>query len=51
MRLNSKIKKKSPLVSIIINCYNGEKYLKHSIRSVISQSYKNICINLKLKKY
>jgi len=30
-----------PLVSIIMNCYNGEAYLKESIRSVLSQSYKN----------
>ena len=31
--------KKNPLISIIINCYNGEKYLKHEIQSVINQSY------------
>tara|TARA_Y100000590_G_scaffold261313_1_gene293388 strand:- start:697 stop:1599 length:903 start_codon:yes stop_codon:yes gene_type:complete len=30
-----------PLVSIIINCFNGEKYLKQSIESIISQTYKN----------
>jgi len=30
-----------PLVSIVINCYNGEKYLKKAIDSVIAQSYKN----------
>ncbi len=33
--------KKPPLVSIIINCYNSAKFLEKSIRSVISQSYKN----------
>ncbi len=33
--------KKSPLVSIIMNCYNGEKFLKESIQSVISQKYTN----------
>ena len=30
-----------PLVSIIMNCYNGEAYLNESIESVLSQTYKN----------
>jgi glycosyltransferase involved in cell wall biosynthesis len=30
-----------PLVSIIMNCYNGEKYLREAIDSVISQTYIN----------
>jgi len=30
-----------PLVSIIINCYNGEKYLREAIDSVYKQSYEN----------
>ena len=30
-----------PLVSVIMNCYNGEKFLRESIDSVINQSYKN----------
>ena len=30
-----------PLVSIIMNCYNGEDYLCESIESVLSQTYKN----------
>jgi len=29
------------LVSIIMNCYNGETYLEESINSVLSQTYKN----------
>ena len=29
------------LVSIIMNCYNGEAYLCESIESVLSQTYKN----------
>ena len=33
--------KKKPLVSIIMNCYNGEKYLKDSIQSILNQNYKN----------
>jgi len=32
----------SPLVSIVTVVYNGEKYIEHTIRSVIDQSYKNI---------
>ena len=30
-----------PLVSIIMNCYNGETFLRESIESVLSQTYKN----------
>lgn len=33
--------KQDPLVSIIINCYNGEKYLERALKSVINQKYKN----------
>ena len=29
------------LVSIIMNCHNGEKYLKQSISSIVSQTYSN----------
>ena len=32
---------KLPLVSIIINCYNGERFLKDCLDSITSQSYKN----------
>ena len=30
-----------PLVSIIINCYNGEKFLKKTLESIIDQEYEN----------
>ncbi len=33
--------KKKNLVSIIMNCHNGEKYLKESLISLTNQSYKN----------
>jgi len=32
---------KFPLVSILMNCYNGEKYLQEAIDSVLNQTYKN----------
>ena len=31
----------NPLISIIMNCYNGEKYLQEALDSVINQTYKN----------
>ena len=33
------MKKKNDLVSIIVNCFNGEKFLKDCILSVKKQSY------------
>jgi glycosyltransferase involved in cell wall biosynthesis len=30
-----------PLVSIIMNCYNGERFLREALDSVLSQTYKN----------
>lgn len=30
-----------PLVSVIINCFNSEKYLRETISSVLNQSYKH----------
>jgi len=30
-----------PLVSILMNCFNGERYLREAIDSIISQSYSN----------
>ena len=35
------MKLKKNLVSIILNCYNGEKYLKEALSSVIAQTHKN----------
>ena len=29
------------LVSIIVNCYNGEKYLSKTLSSILDQKYKN----------
>ena len=31
----------SELVSIVVNCYNGEKYLKKTLESIQGQKYKN----------
>ncbi len=33
--------KREPLVSILMNCYNGEAYLREAIESVLSQTYQN----------
>ena len=30
-----------PLVSVIINCHNGEKFLRECLNSIILQTYKN----------
>ena len=29
------------LISIIMNCYNGEKYIKRAITSILNQTYQN----------
>ena len=31
-----------PLVSVLINNYNKEKYCSRAVRSIINQTYKNI---------
>lgn len=35
-------KDETPLVSVVIPCYNHEKFVQESIKSVINQTYKNI---------
>ena len=35
------MKKKSPLISIIMNCRNGERFLKNSLKSILNQTYKS----------
>ena len=32
---------RQPLVSIIVNCFNGEEYLRDALDSIITQTYKN----------
>ena len=32
---------KKPLVSILMNCFNGEKYLHQALESVLNQTYSN----------
>lgn len=38
MKFENKI---NPLVSIIMNCHNGEEYLENSLNTVLQQSYSN----------
>ena len=39
--MKKKLKHNFPLVSVVMNCHNGEKYLRNSLKSVINQSYRN----------
>lgn len=34
--------KEMPLVSVVVPCYNHEKYVKETIESIVNQTYKNI---------
>lgn len=40
--INKELCENGPLVSVIMPCYNHEKYIRRAIESVINQSYKNI---------
>lgn len=33
--------RQEPLVSVLMNCYNGEKYLREAVESVLAQTYQN----------
>ena len=47
MKLKTEKKnKRKILVSVIINCFNGEKYLSKSVKSVLQQTYKELGTNL-----
>ena len=35
------MKEKQKLVSIILNCFNGKKYLKDALETVVNQTYNN----------
>ena len=34
--------KNNPLVSVIIPCYNAEKYIEQAVHSIMNQTYKNL---------
>lgn len=39
--MGNKLNEPRPLVSVIINCYNGGKYLPYAIESALNQTYEN----------
>ena len=36
------MKQKKKLISVIVNCHNGEKYLERCILSILKQTYNNL---------
>ena len=32
---------RNPLISVIMNCHNGQEFVQESVKSLISQTYKN----------
>lgn len=38
---SGRMMKQEPLVSVLMNCYNGDKYLREAIDSVLAQTYRN----------
>ena len=34
-------KTNEPLISVIINCFNGEKFINKCVHSVLNQTYSN----------
>ena len=41
---DTEIEAKNPLISVVIPCFNSEKFIRESIKSVLNQTYKNIQI-------
>ena len=35
------MRKKIPFVSVIVNCFNGQEYLKNCLKSILNQTYKD----------
>ena len=40
--VKTSMKKKTPLVSVLINNYNNEKFCKKAVNSILKQSYNKI---------
>lgn len=44
------MKNNNPLVSVIMPVYNGEKYLREAIESILNQTYKNFELPIRLTR-